>query len=125
MQLNASENLEFGCSMALRLKGYQFKYMTVKFNRSTIQDDLKFQQAQEINIRNIKDKLVLGLINQDTAADEAGYDTPAFPKPHVDWEVVAGQSPQVEADAAVKDGKKKSAKKVRDKNKPTPKDYKK
>jgi hypothetical protein len=122
-------NLEFGYSLELRLAGYSFDNLQVKFNRSTIQDDLKYQQAMEIKIRNVKDKLILGIINQDMAADELDYDTPSFDEPMVSWEVLAGGSdPSVglETDGTKKkaDTKKKktaSDKRVRDKNKTIPK----
>ena len=82
--------LEFGYSLELMLAGYEFDNLQVKFNRSTIQDDLKYQQAEEIKIRNVKDKLILGIIDQDTAADELGYEVPAEKEPRVPWEVLAG-----------------------------------
>ncbi len=124
MQLLVASNLEFGFTLALRLAGFKFEYLNVTFNRSTIQDDLKFQQAEEIKIRNIRDKLILGLINQDTAADEAGYDTPAFSEPRVPLELLAGKAPADSQDQKDEKAKDKSDKKVRDKNKPIPKDYK-
>lgn len=124
-------NLEFGYALELRLAGFVFDYLTVQFNRSTIQDDLKYQQAEEIKVRNVKDKRLLGIIDQDQAADELGYETPAFPEPLVDWEVIAGVSPQsddpgLETDKskAKKDRKaqkNKSDRTVRRKNKPNPK----
>lgn len=123
-------NLEFGYALELRLAGFIFDTLEVRFNRSTIQDDLKYQQAEEIKIRNVKDKMVLGIIDQDQAADELGYEVPAHPEPMVSWEVVAGGSDPkeegLETDKTKKkaDTKKKktaSDKKVRSKNKPVPK----
>lgn len=118
-------NLKFGYELELRLAGYVFDSLEVKFNRSTLQDDLKYQQGQEIKVRNVKDKMIMGIINQDQAADELDYDEPAFPKPQVSWDVLAGGTDPVPgAPGTPAPGKKrqaqknKSAKKTRDTNKP-------
>lgn len=67
------EDLEFGYRLALTLAGFKFKNLSVEFNRSTITDDLKFQQAQEILIRNLVVKYQYGIINLEQFADELGY----------------------------------------------------
>jgi len=121
-----STNLEFGYSLDLRLAGYTFDSLEVKFNRSTLQDDLKYQQGQEIKVRNIRDKMIMGIIDQNQAADELDYDQPAFPQPMVSWDVLAGQSDPppatpgaAGAKKATRQGQKnKSAKKTRQTNKP-------
>jgi hypothetical protein len=104
-------DLEFGYGLELRLAGYKFDFLKVKFDRSTIQDDLKSQQAEEIKVRNVKDKLILGVINQDQAADELGYEVPAFPEPQVDWEVLAGVAPKPDPGLSTDGAKKKQDKK--------------
>jgi hypothetical protein len=108
----------------LRLAGFDFEYLTVTFNRSTLQDDLKYQQSEEIKVKNVLDKMVAGIIDQDQAADELGYEAPAFPQPKVPWEVLAGgsvpkpETPGQPTNKAKRQGQKnKSAKKTRDKNK--------
>lgn len=115
-------NLEFGYALELTLAGFKFQYLTVKFNRSTLQDDLKYQQAEEIKIRNAERKRLWGLISQDQFADELGYEAPAEQEPIVDPEILAGGSPEppTDAEAGQKKQKKKDAsdKKVRQKNKP-------
>lgn len=123
--------LEFGYQLELRLAGYDFNFLTVSFNKSTIQDDLKSQQAEEIKVRNVQSKMILGLIDQNTAADELGYESPAFAQPQVPWEVLAGIAPPSTGSdvgtpangaakkKAVKDGKNKSAKTGREKKKTT------
>lgn len=133
MQNMVKSFLEFGYALELRLAGYTFNSLNVKFNRSTIQDELKSQQADEIKIRNVQTKMILGLINQNQAADELGEEAPAFAQPQVPWEVLAGIAPPGTPAAvgtpdkgaakkkAVKDGKNKSAKTGRDKNTPMPK----
>jgi hypothetical protein len=128
-------NLEFGYALELRLAGFNFDYLTVQFNRSTIQDDLKYQQAEEIKVRNVKDKYIMGVINQDQMADELGYEAPAESAPLVDPEVLAGVAPQspdaglaTDKSKAKKDRKaqkNKSARTSRRKDKPNPKPDKK
>lgn len=117
-------NLEFGYSLELRLAGFKFDYLKVDFNRSTISDDLKFQQAEEIKLRNVTTKVLWGLITQETAADEMGYEEPAEAEALVPYEVLAGGTDPA-AIAAKAQGreadKNKSDKKVRDKNKPVAK----
>lgn len=117
------ENLEFGYGLELRLAGFNFEYIKVEFNRSTIQDDLKYQQAEEIKIRNVTNKRLLGIINQDQAADELGYETPSSEDAIIPWELIAGRSvSDGTAEQKDKDTKNKSAKGQRDKNKPVTKD---
>lgn len=117
-------NLEFGYALELRLAGFNFESLDVKFNRSTLQDDLKYQQAEEIKVRNTKEKMIMGLINQEQAADELDYEVPAYPQPMVSWDVLAGGTdPVAPGDTgkkkATRQGQKnKSAKKTRDTNKP-------
>lgn len=111
-------NLEFGYQLELRLAGFNFEYLKVHFNRSTIQDDLKYQQGEEYKIKNVQNKLLLGMINQDQAADELGYETPAFPKPVVPLEVIAGvKSTDPSAGDKAKATKNKDAKTTRSKDK--------
>jgi len=115
-------DLAFGYSLDLRLAGFQFDYLTVKFKPSTLGDDLKIQQAEEIKIRNVERKMLLGIISQDQAADELGYDKPFEPEPKVDWETLAGGKSQAELEIASEKreaGKDASDKKNRKKNKPT------
>lgn len=119
-------NLEYGYSLELTLAGFKFDYLGVEFNKSTLQDDLKWQQAQEIKVRNVQSKMILGIIDQDQAADELGYEAPAFDEPMVDWEILAGGAVPVDpaqADSRQK-GKGDSAKKGRAKKKAVSKDYK-
>lgn len=86
------EMVEFGYSLELRLAGFKFDYLKIAFNRSTIQDDLKYQQAEEIKIRNVISKFLLGIISLETAAEELGYENPDDLKPRVPLELLAGKS---------------------------------
>lgn len=109
IHLHLKSMLEFGYALELRLAGYNFDSIEVRFNRSTIQDDLKFQQAEEIKIRNTKDKMILGIISQDQAADELGYEVSAEKEPMVPWEVLAGVAPPKPDAGLATDGTKKKA----------------
>ena len=101
-------NLEFGYGLELKLAGFRFDNLKVVFNRTTLTDDLKFQQAEEIKIRNTIDKFVLGIIDLDMAADELGYETPAELKPLVPIELLAGGKPEEPAGTKTQSaGKKK------------------
>jgi len=119
-------NLQYGYAMELTLAGFKFDYLKVVFNRSTLQDDLKYQQAEEIKVRNVIQKMCAGIIDMDQGADELGYEEPAFDEPQVPWEILAGGSVTAPTDGAQSDKrqgqKNKSAKKTRDKNKPITKD---
>jgi hypothetical protein len=111
-----ADNLEFGYALALTLGGFKFKTLSIRFNRSTISDDLKFQQADEIKIRNLNSLYDQGIIGQDAYADEMGLIKPDQTEPRV------SRDPTVAIDAKAKvDGEKKkdaNDKKNRDKNKP-------
>lgn len=74
-------NLEFGYALELRLAGFDFNTITVEFKRSTILDELKFQQAEEIKIRNCNAMYLDGIISQEQYADILGFDAPDLPKP--------------------------------------------
>jgi hypothetical protein len=112
-------NLEFGYALELRLAGFKFDYLNIVFDRSTIQDDLKFQQAEEIKIRNVTAKYIMGTIDEAAVANELGYETYKS-LPRVDLEIIAGGSAPKDGEqqATRQDQKNKSAKKTRDKNKP-------
>jgi hypothetical protein len=109
--------LEFGYRLALTLRGFKFKNLTVEFNRSTITDDLKFQQAQEILIRNLVVKFHYGIIGLEQFADELGYLSPDQKKPRIDINAADPSTGEVKRVNREKE-KDKSAKKSRDKSKP-------
>jgi len=113
--------LEFGYALELRLAGFSFDNLKVKFNPTTISDDLKIQQALEVKIRNLQALWNQGIIGQEQFADDLGYDKPDKKEPRV-----STQNPDLSGDAQKKkkreEDKDKSDRKVRDKNKPVPKD---
>lgn len=114
VQKIVAANLKYGYSLELKLAGFNFKHLQVEFNPSTITDELKFQQGMEYKIRNVFNKYQMGVIGQQEAAFELGYDKPDQKEPRGP---ISGASAQ-ETD---KDTKNDSAKKQRDKAKPQPK----
>ena len=112
-------HLEWLYTLELKLAGYNFDYLTVSFNRSTLQDDYKFQQAEEIKVKNVLYKYCSGIISIDQAADELGYEAPFAKKPLVPLEMLIGKTSPKEGDA--KASKNKSAKKTRSSKKALPK----
>jgi len=109
------QNLEFGYKLALSLAGFSFKDLNVVFKRSTIQDDLKYQQAQEIMVRNQIVKYQYGIIGLEQWADELGYVKPDKKEPRID---INTQDPSGDAAAKKKkeEGKDTSERKTTDKN---------
>lgn len=67
-----SKALEHIYQLELRLRGFSFKTMRVKFKPSTIQDDLKTEQAKEIKIRNASKLWQEGVISKDRYAQMVG-----------------------------------------------------
>lgn len=114
VQKIVAANLKYGYSLELKLAGFNFKHLQVEFNPSTITDELKFQQGMEYKIRNVFNKYQMGVIGQQTAAFELGYDKPDQKEPRGP---ISGASTQDKD----KDTKNDSAKKQRDKDKPQPK----
>jgi len=114
VQKIVAANLKYGYSLELKLAGFNFKHLQVEFNPSTITDELKFQQGMEYKIRNVFNKYQMGIIGQQGAAFELGYDKPDQQEPRG---AISGAS----IGDKDKDTKNDSAKKQRDKAKPQPK----
>jgi hypothetical protein len=112
------ENLEFGYKLALTLKGFKFKSLHVEFNKSTVTDNLKYQQAKEILTRNLETHFKYGLISLQQFADELGYESPDQKEPRISLE----GAPDAMGDAKKKEDrekdKDKSDRKSRDKSNP-------
>lgn len=79
-----AETLEFGYKLALRLGGFKFETLKIEFKKSTLTDDYKYQQADEIKLRNLVVKYQQGIIGQEQFADEAGYAVPNQDEPRED-----------------------------------------
>jgi hypothetical protein len=107
--------LKFGYTLELRLAGFDFENLRVEFNPSTITDELKYQQGQEIKIRNVIAMYGQGIISQQQSADSLGFDKPDQEEPRILPDKQAEMDQKREAD------KDKSDRAVRDKNKPIPK----
>jgi len=119
VQAILASNLEYGYKLELIMAGYSFKSIKVEFKPSTITDDLKIQQSREIKQRVAHALRVDGVIDQETYADEMGYEKPASQEPEVPFEQQSGnQQPQAEVDKATKN---QSARKSRDTSKSQPK----
>ena len=115
-------NLEEGYALELRLAGFNFKSVTVKWRASTITDDLKIQQSLEIKQRVAKQLRIDGIIGQDKYADIMGLEKPYSPEPMVPFENQAGGggSKDDEGDSDGDTVKKKSEKKQREKDNKQP-----
>ena len=114
VQSIVAADLEIGYRYELLLAGFNFKTLKVEFNPSTITDILKTEQANEYKIRNTSNKYQMGIISQEQAADELGYDAPAEKEPRAPIEENGAQQTREKE-------KDESDKRTREKNKPQPK----
>lgn len=114
------EQLEFGYKFALTLGGFKFNRLMVEFNKSTLTDDMKYQQGQEIKIRNLEHLYDQGIIGQDGFADDLNFIKPDQKEPRISREkpVPGDGAMNPLTKKSVKQGKNKSAKKGRDKKNP-------
>ena len=117
IQRLVAEQLEFGLTLALRLKGYKFDHLKIEFDKSTITDDLKWQQAQEIKIRNQRVLYGDGIISQETYADSITGQAPDQKEPRVPLNADKVVGDEVDRQKREK-GKDKSDRKGRDKSAP-------
>lgn len=69
--------------LELRLAGFNCKGIRVKFNSSTITDEVKIQQGLEYKIRNLTSLYNQGIISQWDFARAMGYDSPDEEEPRV------------------------------------------
>lgn len=118
IQEMCATNLEYGYALELRLAGYSFKTLKVKFNPSTALDELKYQQALEIKIRNFNQLYTDGIISQEQYAHGVGYEKPNQSEPR--FVPTSLDTPQNVAAAKIAEnaGKKVGAKAARKKGKP-------
>jgi hypothetical protein len=114
-------NLEVGYRLELLMAGFDFKSINIKWNASTITDDLKIQQGLEIKQRVLKALRIDGIISQDKYAEGMGYEKPFSEEPVVPFEDQVGSGGK---DGEDKDNdsetKKKSERKGRDKDSKQP-----
>lgn len=107
-------------TLHLRLRGGNFKKLWIEWNTSTILDNLKSQQAQEIKIRNLRQLRMDGIISQDEYAERIGYDRPYKQDPIVPFAPAKSTGdPNLDAEKkrVREKSKDQSDKRVRDKNK--------
>lgn len=119
IQLQVKAMLEFGYTLHLLLKGYPVKNLTVEFNPSTITDDLKMQQSEEIKIRNARTKYADGIISLEQYADELGYEKPDQKEPRAPIDP-DGTIAREKADKEREKKKDDSDRRGRDKKAPQP-----
>lgn len=121
IQLAVAHVLEQACELELRLAGFKFNTLEIEFKASTIQDDLKLQQAQEIKIRNLRQLRMDGIISQDQYADALNIEKPYKQEPVVPFAPAKSTGdPNLDAEKKAVREKSKDAsdRRVRDKNKP-------
>lgn len=121
IQSNIGKVLKDLYTLHLRLAGYSFKSLEIEWNPSTILDNLKNQQAQEIKIRNLRQLRMDGIISQDTYAEGVGVDRPYQQEPVVPFQPAKSTGdPNLDAEKKRVREKSKdtSDRRVRDKNKP-------
>lgn len=115
-------SLEHIITLELRLAGFNFNHLWVEFKRSTLTDELKFQQAMEIKIRNLMNLFNYGIINLDEFAEQMDYDKADQKKPRIEL-VDPGNSGAKKKQDREK-SKDASDRKVRKKNKTQDKNLK-
>lgn len=107
-----SANLEFGYSLELRLAGFKFDNLTVKFKPPSALDKLKEEQAEEIKIRNSNALYNAGIIGQDQYAHRHGLEKPNEEEPRfvANGDITPEEAKQKRADQKAKDKKNKTEK---------------
>lgn len=118
VQSLVKEHLEYGFSLALLLAGYSFKDLKIEFNKSTITDTLKYQQAEEIKIRNNQTLYGQGIISQEQYANNIGYPEPNKKKPRITIDTPQATIDKKVAKESRKADKNKSKKTSTDKKNP-------
>jgi len=119
VQKTVSAVLERGLTLHLLLKGYKFKNISISFKPSTITDELKIEQAQEIRIRNQHVLYYDGIVGIDEYARGVGKEKADQRKPR-DSEQSKGTIGSSKEKNDREKSKDSSDRKVRDKNKPQP-----
>lgn len=118
IQNTVEHNLTYGLDLFLRLRGYDFKYLKVEFNKSTITDDLKYQQAMEIKGRVALQNFAMGIIDINMYAREMGQDNPVHSEPLVPIEIIMGKSQAQSQEDETEKKKDVSERKTTEKRKP-------
>jgi hypothetical protein len=114
------EFLEYGFKLELVMAGFSFETLEVQFNASTLNDDLKYQQAREIRIRNSIAMYNQGIWDNNQVADELGEEKPNRLEPRVMTDPAAAAQKSKKRE----DGKDASDRSNRKKNRPGEKSQK-
>ena len=85
-QLGNYQNLvaaayEFAFDLELRMAGYKYAWLKIKFDKVLLGDKLKEAQARGEEIDNAAKLYAMGMISQDGAAQELGYEEADVPEP--------------------------------------------
>ena len=120
IQFFVKDSVEFIYRLHLVLAGFDPEGLKVVFNQSTITDDLKYQQGQEILIRNAEHLFDQGIISQEEFARLMGYDKPDKKVPRVKRDE-SGKPQSPEDKAKREKGKDDSDRRSREKKKDQPK----
>lgn len=122
VQSIVSKVLKHIYELELRLAGYNFKNFEVVFNASTIQDDLKSQQALEIKIRNASKLWMEGVISKDKYAqmvgEEKSFNQKTPKQVTQEQQKVSDSSGDAKKKQDREEDKDASDRRVREKNKP-------
>lgn len=92
----------------LRLCGFPITDLKTRFAKANVSDDLKEQQAENIKLKNIAFKQDRGWIDQNTAAQEAGYNEPAADGPIRETSTKVDDNEEKNEDTSLSITKKKS-----------------
>lgn len=112
-----SKNLSFGFKLHLLSLGYQVKKVKVTFNKSTITDSLKYQQAEEIKIRNASKLYADGIDSIDDYAKRIGRNKADQREPRIPL-IQTGTPDEVAKKKKRKGQKQDAQKKTTDKKNP-------
>lgn len=123
IQIVVSSLLERLYLLELRLAGFNCKGIRVKFNSSTITDEVKIQQGLEYKLRNLTTMYNQGIISQWDFARAMGYDSPDLEEPRIPLTETEGVGTDEDQKAKQKReaDKDTSDRKTRDKSKAIPK----
>lgn len=120
MQAIIKESLEYGIWLELTLAKFKHTKVELQFNKSTLTDELKLQQADEVRIRNNRVLYADGIIGLPQYAYSQGYEQPDQKEPRIPIDP-SGTLQQEEDRKDREKDKDASDRKVREKNKPQPK----
>lgn len=75
--------LEEMFTMHLRLKGFNFEFVEVTFDKPMVGDKYREEQVNELRITNAEKLYNAGIIGQTQRANNLGYERPDLPEPRI------------------------------------------